>query len=123
MIICKRPKLIFYLPKFISTNTLFLIMNKLSCQLSSSVWPKINDFNYYNWAEHVCRPIFNYDFHEIHIWDVSRVDFYVPKVLFALKTALAISSNSASLLGFNKIKALITEKTTKIPPLMSGDEN
>ena len=66
---------------------------------------------------------FYFDFHEIHSWDVSRIDFYVPKVLFALKTALAISSNSASLLGFNKIKAHITEKTTKIPPLMSGDEN
>ena len=49
------------------------------------------------------------DFYEIHSWDVLRVDFYVPKVLFALKTALAISSNSASLSGLNKIKVLITK--------------
>ena len=60
---------------------------------------------------------FNCDFHEIHTWNVSRVDFYVPKVLFALKTALAISSNSASLLGFNKIKVLITKYDLKSPVL------
>ena len=82
-------------------------MNKLSCQLSSSVWPNIKDFNYFKWAEHMCGR-----FYIGFLWN------NLPKVLFAWKTAFAISSNSASLSGFNILKVLITKNRLKTPMTM-----